>query len=96
MVKNNLSKKILMFSELIGGFFLFIVGFQGILGSMTVSILLAFIGVLIFLTGLGHSDELDRESKLQKPNNQIPGPPKDVHPNILCGTGEDEEEQKED
>lgn len=90
-----------MFSELIGGFFLIIVGFQGVLGSMTVSILLAFIGVLIFLTGLGHSDELDRESKMQKPHNgPVPGPPKDVHPNILCGTGDDnddnEEEQKED
>ena len=89
-----------MFSELIGGFFLMLIGIQGLIGSITVNAVLVFAGILFILTGLGHSDELEREEKLHKPgphNGPVSGPPKDVHPNILCGTGDDnEEEQKED
>lgn len=103
-MNKNLSKKILMFSELIGGVFLALVGVQAIFASTTINTILVFTGVLFFLSGLGHSDELDREKRLQKPGmgpTPNPGPgtnhPRDVHPNILCGSGDDNsEEQKED
>lgn len=104
-MNKNLSKKILMFSELLGGAFLALVGAQAFFASATVNLLLAFAGLLLILTGLGHSDELDREKRLHQktgmgPTPPPPAPPRDIHPNILCGSGEDTEdnndEQKED
>lgn len=103
-MNKNLSKKILMFSELIGGAFLALLGAQVFFASTTVNLLVAFAGLILILTGLGHSDELDREKRLQqKPGmgpTTPPPPPRDIHPNILCGSGEDtdenNDEQKED
>ncbi len=103
-MNKNLSKKILMFSELLGGAFLTLVGAQAFFASATVNLLLAFAGLLLILTGLGHSDELDREKRLHQKNGMgpttPPPPPRDIHPNILCGSGEDtdenNDEQKED
>lgn len=93
-----------MFTELIVGVFLLVVGFQGYFLSLTVNFIVAFIGILLFLNGLGKSDELDRENKFKPPmgpGGNVPpvsNPPhnKEIHPNILCGSGEDDEESKED
>ena len=103
MKNNHLSKTLLMFAELIGGVFLVLVGLQGYLFSITLNAVTVFAGILLFLHGLGHSDELDRENKYKPPmgpGGNVPpvsNPPhKEIHPNILCGSGDDDEENKEE
>jgi len=103
MNNKNLSKTLLMFAELIGGFFLILVGIQGLLFTTTLNILTVFAGTLLFIHGLGLSDELDRENRTKPPmgpGGNVPpvsNPPhKDIHPNILCGSGDDDEENKEE
>lgn len=102
-MNNNLSKTLLMFAELIGGVFLVLVGIQGYLFYLTLNAITVFAGILLFLHGLGISDELDRENKYKPPmgpGGNVPpvsNPPhKEIHPNILCGSGDDDEENKEE
>lgn len=103
MKNKNLSKTLLMFTELIGGVFLVLVGIQGYLFYLTLNAITVFAGILLFLHGLGISDELDRENKYKppmSPGGNVPpvsNPPhKEIHPNILCGSGDDDEENKEE
>lgn len=103
MKNKNLSKTLLMFTELIGGVFLVLVGIQGYLFTVTLNAVTVFAGILLFLHGLGLSDELDRENRIKPPmgpGGNVPpvsNPPhKEIHPNILCGSGDDDEENKEE